>query len=186
VRQLTCIPYNDPAYIFRIYPQEHCDSDGYPFIWPVISSWVKRYARWMCNECGPAYRQSSYLTVHHLSERKADCRWENLVPLCWVCHGQDHVGLRGRGCVLRKVLECPACKHVSIGYAAYRQHLRGMHPHFHILWSSGRIGWELYPTQRRARNAARAYAKPGETFTIEKRHEACEICARHYQRKLTG
>jgi hypothetical protein len=166
------LPYTDPASIFRIYRKEECDSEGYPLIWDIISAWVKQYTGWRCADCGRAYRQSSYLTVHHLNERKDDCRWENLLPLCWVCHQQDH-SHRGH------LLKCPVCKEYSLGWAAYRQHIRGMHPHFHIRWSSGCVSWEVYPTQRRAKKAARDFPKPGETFTIEEHDEGCEICSRH-------
>jgi hypothetical protein len=128
--QLTRLPYLDPAYIFRIYRPEECDSDGYPLIWDKISSSVKRYTGWRCSDCGRAYRLTSKLTVHHLNEQKADCHRSNLLPLCWVCHQQDH-NHRGR------LLKCPVCKEYSLGWEAYRQHIRGMHPHFHI---AGRAG----------------------------------------------
>jgi hypothetical protein len=116
-------PYDDAASLFRVYSPEECDSEGYPFVWPKIATLAKRLADWQCFDCALAYRdEGARLTVHHENERKADCRKENLMVLCWPCHLQEgwHWGKRHR-------VPCPDCKHISIGWAASIRHRRGKH-----------------------------------------------------------
>jgi hypothetical protein len=73
--------------LFRLYQPNECDDGGYPFIWPKISRLVKLNAEQRGMDCGLQYvKEGDYLTVHHQNERVADCRKENLVPMCWHCH----------------------------------------------------------------------------------------------------
>jgi hypothetical protein len=120
---MAFIDYDDPRKLFRIYADWECDQEGYPFIWPTISQWVRRYANDECEDCGHAYRvNGGNLTVHHFTPRKADCRRENLMPLCWPCHSLSHTDThRYKNC------RCPYCKAYFIGGGHLRRHIRGKH-----------------------------------------------------------
>ena len=60
----------------------------YPDNWESIAQEIKGQANWQCEHCGHVHNPSlgRCLTVHHLNGDKADCRYENLVALCQVCH----------------------------------------------------------------------------------------------------
>lgn len=60
----------------------------YPPDWPEIAQRVKREADGRCVRCDHAHdpEVGRTLTVHHLDNDKANCRWWNLVALCQACH----------------------------------------------------------------------------------------------------
>ena len=68
--------------------------DKYPDNWDEIASEVKEAAGWKCQPCGKqCYRPGEpvadtrfVLTVAHINHVEADCRQENLVAACSVCH----------------------------------------------------------------------------------------------------
>lgn len=78
----------------------------YPAEWErgEIQQDVMARAGWRCEHCGMAFQEGTtlakdatnavgkpiILTVHHIDGNKSDCRWENLVALCQVCHLKMH------------------------------------------------------------------------------------------------
>lgn len=118
---MELIPYDSPINLFRKYQPEECDSDGYPLVWPKISNLIKRNANGTCRNCG--LRPTTYaerLTTDHMNYDKADCRVENLQPLCWPCHLEVHSPRA-------KVLKCPVCREIMPTLVALRRHLSGIH-----------------------------------------------------------
>lgn len=55
---------------------------------------VKERDGWQCQECGIKARQlrqlHSYLTIHHINFNHNDCRMENLITLCPLCHAKTN------------------------------------------------------------------------------------------------
>jgi hypothetical protein len=120
---MVFVPYDDPRKLFRRYEDWECDKEGYPFIWPTISLWVRRYSNNECLDCGPAYRaRGDILTVHHFNPCKADCRRTNLLSLCWPCHSLDHRDTRGY-----RSVRCPHCKDYFLGMGHLMRHIHGKH-----------------------------------------------------------
>jgi hypothetical protein len=120
---MTIIPYDDPAVIFRVYPADHCDEDGYPFLWPKISRWLRISAAYRCGDCGAEYlRGSDALDVHHINMWKADCRRANLEPLCRACHMVNHCPDH-----LLKPRYCRRCRQWFLDWAHLHRHIRGVH-----------------------------------------------------------
>jgi len=120
------IPYEDPANLFRVYPADQCDQEGYPNVWKNISKQVRSEANAECSMCGKAYLLPEFkcaLTVHHINRDKADCRRHNLESICWTCHvGAEHspsYGLRER--------YCRYCKGWFKSWVYLHQHLVGKH-----------------------------------------------------------
>jgi hypothetical protein len=123
---MQVIPYDNPASLFRIYREEECDEDGYPFIWPKISERCRREADYKCLDCDTVYRaEGDQLTVHHLNRDKADCRRRHLDAYCWLCHNAEHYPINGM-----KDFYCRRCKGWFLGWARFRRHLEGMHKVF--------------------------------------------------------
>ena len=62
--------------------------NDYPPNWKEIAQRVKADAGWLCIRCGHSNDPKSghVLTVHHLDNDKANCRWWNLAALCQRCH----------------------------------------------------------------------------------------------------
>lgn len=62
--------------------------NDYPSDWPAIARRVKDEAGWCCVRCGHPHDVTTghVLTVHHLDNDKANCRWWNLAALCQRCH----------------------------------------------------------------------------------------------------
>ncbi len=69
----------------RIYEPNECRKSRYPRGWSKIALKIKRLAKWQCEECGKRVKKSK-LHAHHIIRNKGDCRYENLVALCNVCH----------------------------------------------------------------------------------------------------
>lgn len=108
---------------FRAEVAEECDKDGYPYVWPKVSEWVREYRGYRCDDCGVAYKsEGAALTVHHSNYNKADCRRDSLDVLCWPCHSLFHLPTSGM-----KSLRCPRCKGWYLGWAHLRRHARGVH-----------------------------------------------------------
>jgi hypothetical protein len=121
-------PYYSPASLFRIYREEECDPDGYPFIWPAISEQRCKEANSECGDCALYYRdERDSLTVHHCNMRKEDCRRQNLEVLCWPCHSMNHCDDR-----MYRSVRCPHCKKKKVewwflGGAHLMRHIKGRH-----------------------------------------------------------
>lgn len=72
------------------------DRSKYPDNWDDIAADVKESAGWRCEPCGKqCYRPGEkvedtrdVLTVAHVNHVESDCRLENLVAACSVCHLQ--------------------------------------------------------------------------------------------------
>lgn len=70
------------------------DKDKYPPDWNAIALAVKEAAGWKCQPCGKQCYQPGQkvldtrdvLTVAHVNHVESDCRPENLVAACSVCH----------------------------------------------------------------------------------------------------
>ena len=70
------------------------DWSKYPEDWNAIARDVKEAAGWKCQPCGKqCYRPGEavvdtrfVLTVAHINHVESDCRPENLVAACSVCH----------------------------------------------------------------------------------------------------
>lgn len=70
------------------------DWSKYPDDWKQIADGVKQAANWVCEVCGKrCYKPGekvedtrSVLTVAHVNHVESDCRLENLVAACSVCH----------------------------------------------------------------------------------------------------
>lgn len=68
--------------------------DKYPDDWDAIATEVKEQAGWKCQACGKqCYRpgesnedRRNTLTVAHVNHVESDCRPENLLAACSVCH----------------------------------------------------------------------------------------------------
>lgn len=68
--------------------------EKYPADWDQIAAEVKAAAGWKCQPCGKqCYRPGEkvsdtrfVLTVSHVNHVESDCRPENLVAACSVCH----------------------------------------------------------------------------------------------------
>lgn len=63
-------------------------SGDYPSDWKAIAKAVKDAAGWKCERCGHDHDPATghTLTVHHLDNRKDNCRDWNLAALCQKCH----------------------------------------------------------------------------------------------------
>lgn len=72
------------------------DRSKYPPDWDQIAAAVKRATGWKCQQCGKQcyvpgenVADTRYvLTVAHVNHVESDCRPENLVAACSVCHLQ--------------------------------------------------------------------------------------------------
>ena len=70
------------------------DRSKYPDNWDEIARSVKDAAGWKCQPCGkqcyrlgdPVENTQYVLTVAHINHVESDCRPENLVAACSVCH----------------------------------------------------------------------------------------------------
>ena len=70
------------------------DWSKYPQNWKEIALKVKEAAGWKCQPCGkqcyfpgePVEDTRYVLTVAHVNHVESDCRLENLVAACSVCH----------------------------------------------------------------------------------------------------
>ena len=70
------------------------DWSKYPEDWKSIANAIKESTGWKCQDCGrqcyrPGERVSNtrfVLTVAHINHVEMDCRPENLVAACSVCH----------------------------------------------------------------------------------------------------
>lgn len=70
------------------------DWSKYPDDWPDIAAAIKEAVGWQCQVCGKqCYRPGekvlktqNVLTVAHINHVESDCRPENLVAACSVCH----------------------------------------------------------------------------------------------------
>lgn len=70
------------------------DWSKYPPDWKEIADGVKNAAGWKCQACGkqcyepgePVEDTRKVLTVAHVNHVESDCRPENLVAACSVCH----------------------------------------------------------------------------------------------------
>lgn len=70
------------------------DRTKYPDDWDKIARDVKEAAGWTCQPCGkrcyrpgePVEHTQNVLTVAHINHVESDCRPENLVAACSVCH----------------------------------------------------------------------------------------------------
>jgi len=75
---------------FRIYDEEDLGPSGKPRRWPQIVSQVK--CRWgkRCGNCRGRVEGGERipLRVYAINGVKADCRLENLIPLCAPCREQ--------------------------------------------------------------------------------------------------
>lgn len=122
---MRTVPYDDPANLLRVYSPEECDADGYPFLWPKISAWVRQYANEECSNCVTVYRtEGDALTVHHRDSNKADCRKRNLKALCWTCHYAEwHSPIQGRV----RLKKCPHCRERFIVFEVLHRHILGRH-----------------------------------------------------------
>ena len=60
--------------------------NDYPENWDEIARGVKEKAGYLCEMCYSPSVPGRILTVHHLNGDKSDCRYQNLVALCQVCH----------------------------------------------------------------------------------------------------
>ncbi len=123
---MESIPYDDPAILLRIYREDECDAEGYPFVWNKISEQVRRDANDECSMCGKAYllpEFKSSLTVHHRDRDKANCQRHNLESICWECHlGFEHSPSDG----LRE-MKCRHCKGWFKSWAYLHRHIAGKH-----------------------------------------------------------
>lgn len=70
------------------------DRTKYPPNWDQIAAGVKSAVNWRCQDCQIACREPGEpfqthrltLTVAHINHVESDCREENLIALCSVCH----------------------------------------------------------------------------------------------------
>lgn len=70
------------------------DRSKYPVNWNEIAFEIKEQAGWKCEKCGKRCRRPGEnfdthkrtLTVAHINHVEMDCRPENLVALCPMCH----------------------------------------------------------------------------------------------------
>jgi len=70
------------------------DWSKYPDNWKEIATDVKEATDWKCQVCGkqcyrpgePVENTQDVLTVAHINHVESDCRQENLVAACAVCH----------------------------------------------------------------------------------------------------
>ena len=66
----------------------------YPANWKDIATAIKEATGWKCQDCGkqcyrpgePVSNTQDVLTVAHINHVESDCRPENLVAACAVCH----------------------------------------------------------------------------------------------------
>lgn len=84
------------------------ERERYPANWKAIALSVKEQAGWKCQKCGKQCRKQGEpfdthrrtLTVAHLNHTPEDCRPENLMAMCAVCHlrydAQHHAETRRR------------------------------------------------------------------------------------------
>ena len=75
------------------------DRSKYPADWEEIARKVKDEAGWKCERCGQKHDTATgktILTVHHLDRDPSNCKRENLIALCAVCHLQDEAKARRR------------------------------------------------------------------------------------------
>jgi hypothetical protein len=121
---MEVVPYDDPAYLFRVYAEWECDEEGYPFVWNKITECKRAEKNYRCEDCGAAYRaEGDGLTVHHFNRDKSDCRRHNLSVYCWLHHSQDH---EPSDPSIRDIY-CRKCKGWFGGLARYLRHVRGTH-----------------------------------------------------------
>lgn len=74
---------------------ETAPADSTPDDWEKIKKESRRKAGWACECCGVnlSGKNKEYLHTHHINKRTSDCRPENLMVLCKLCHsGQPHHG----------------------------------------------------------------------------------------------
>jgi hypothetical protein len=65
--------------------------DIYPVNWKEISYVYKNCVKWECERCGVDLSNfHGLLETHHKNGRKNDCRPENLIALCRLCHKEIH------------------------------------------------------------------------------------------------
>lgn len=72
------------------------DRSKYPADWDDIAYGVKAAAGWKCQPCGrqcyrpgePVTDTRNVLTCAHINHVESDCRPENLIAACSVCHLQ--------------------------------------------------------------------------------------------------
>lgn len=65
--------------------------DAYPVNWNEISHIYRSLIKWECEQCGLNLSENrNLLHVHHVNGRKSDCRPENLIALCLLCHRELH------------------------------------------------------------------------------------------------
>jgi hypothetical protein len=70
------------------------DWSKYPDKWKEIANGVKEATGWRCQVCGKqchrpgerVVKTQDVLTVAHVNHVESDCRLENLVAACAVCH----------------------------------------------------------------------------------------------------
>jgi len=88
------------------------DRSKYPANWDAIALAVKESAGWICQPCGkrcywPGERiddKRYVLTVAHINHDEMDCRPENLVATCSVCHLQyDNVRRMWQRLALKRI-----------------------------------------------------------------------------------
>jgi hypothetical protein len=127
---MATFSYDDPKSLFRQYQPWECEDGDYPFIWEKISDCRRAEKLYRCDDCGFAYleeQERDILTVHHFNLNKADCRRENLVVYCWLCHSADH-----NPDVNMKAMRCKYCKGYFLGWSRLRRHIKGIHRPFEL------------------------------------------------------
>ena len=86
--------------------------EKYPRNWGEIAFTIKSDAGWKCEACGkkcynPGERvkdSSKVLTVAHINHVESDCRPENLLAACAVCHLQyDNIRRRWERLARRRI-----------------------------------------------------------------------------------
>jgi 5-methylcytosine-specific restriction endonuclease McrA len=73
------------------YSNESSSSKGFT---KELKKKIKDRDNWTCQECGILGRMlrqlHSYLTIHHINFNHNDCRPDNLITLCPLCHAKTN------------------------------------------------------------------------------------------------